>query len=81
MTRNEMFETLKSNMNVVLGGLEGRQVTEASSLTADYGADSLQVVEIVSRTMRAANARVKRTELSKSENIGELLDLLCSESG
>ena len=77
MNRREMFEILKENMVIVIAGSRDREVTEQLSLVHDCGADSLQVVEIVSRTMRAANVRAKRTELNKARNIGELLDLLC----
>ena len=76
MTRDEIFAALKSNMAAVIPGFGERSVAEASSLVKDYGADSLQVVEIVSRTMRAAGVRVKRTELNKAKDIGGLLDLL-----
>ena len=78
MTRDELFATLTKNMAVVIPAFGDRSVTESSSLVADYGADSLQVVEIISRTMRAANVRMKRTELNKAKNIGELLDFLVS---
>ena len=77
MTRSEMFDILKRHMAAVMIDCGDREVTEQSSLVNDYGADSLQVVEVVSRTMRAANVRAKRTELNKARNIGELLDLLC----
>ena len=77
MTRTNIFDVLKSNMRAVLFGLGEMNITEQSSLVKDFGADSLQVVEIVSRTMRVANAKVKRTDLSKATNIGQLLDLLC----
>ncbi|HEV8718795.1 MAG TPA: phosphopantetheine-binding protein [Candidatus Binatia bacterium] len=80
MTRNEMFDILKKNMTTVITGCCGRNVTEQSSLANDFGADSLQVVEIVSRTMRDTNVRVKRTELGRARNIGELLDLLCGSA-
>lgn len=79
MTRNEVFDVLKANMAMVLPSVTELRVTEQSSLVRDYGADSLQIVEIVTRTMRGANVRAKRTELTKASNIGELLDLLCHD--
>jgi polyketide biosynthesis acyl carrier protein len=76
MNRNQVFDALISNMKAVIPGLGDRQVTPDSSLVKDYGADSLQVVEIVSRTMRAVNVRMKRTELNRAQSIGALLDML-----
>jgi acyl carrier protein len=78
MTRQEMFDILAKNMAVVIPGFKDQALTDASSLVNDFGADSLQVVEIVSRTMRAASVRMKRTELNKAKNIGELIDMLCA---
>jgi acyl carrier protein len=78
MTRQQMLETLIKNMSVVIPSFKDQAVTDASSLVQDFGADSLQIVEIVSRTMRAANVRMKRTELNKAKNIGELIDMLCA---
>jgi acyl carrier protein len=75
MNRTEIHAVLRTNMAAVIAGFGDREVPEAASLVADFGADSLQVVEIVSRTMRAANVRMKRTELNKAKNVGELLDL------
>jgi acyl carrier protein/polyketide biosynthesis acyl carrier protein len=76
MTRTELFDVLKKNMKAVIPGLGDREITPESSLVKDYGADSLQVVEIVSRTLRAANVRLKRTELNRAQNLGALLDML-----
>jgi len=80
MRREEMFLVLKTNMKSIIGDVDDAAVTEASSLTQDFGADSLQVVDIISRTMRSANVRVKRTVLNEAKNIGQLLDILCAAS-
>jgi acyl carrier protein len=74
--RDEVRNALIANMRTVLFEMPDREVREDASLVKDFGADSLQIVEIVSRTMRAANVKVKRTELNKAKNIGELLDML-----
>ena len=42
----------------------------------DYGANSLDIVEVVSHTMRELRVKVPRTELSKLTNIDDLVDLL-----
>ena len=41
----------------------------------DYGANSLDLVEVVSRSMRQLKVKVPRSELNKLENIEQLVDL------
>ena len=74
--RQQILKTLEDNMRAVFEHMDGLEVTESKSLVKDFGADSLQVVEVVSRTMKALGARVRRTELSKAQDIGQLVDLL-----
>jgi len=40
----------------------------------DYGADSLDIVEIVSGTMRELKVKIPRTDLFDIKNISELVD-------
>ena len=40
----------------------------------DYGANSLDIVEIVSGTMRELKVKIPRTELSEIKNISGLID-------
>jgi acyl carrier protein len=42
----------------------------------DLGANSLDIVEVVSRTMRELKIKVPRAELSKLDDIDGLVDLL-----
>ena len=41
----------------------------------DYGADSLEIVEVVSRSMKELRIKVPRTELSGARSLKDLLDL------
>lgn len=75
MSRNEIFSTLKSNMKTIIDGVEGQDINETDSMVNDFGADSLEVVEVISRTQKQLKIKVPRTELSKVNNIKELLDL------
>ncbi|MEM7474797.1 MAG: phosphopantetheine-binding protein [Planctomycetota bacterium] len=75
MERNEIMSVLQETILQVIDKAEDSQIIESASLIDDFGADSLQVVEVVSRTMRRLKIRVRRTELSKPKNIGELVDL------
>lgn len=74
MTRTEIFDVVKDNFRLVVGELPEGGLAETSSM-ADYGADSLQIVEVVSRSMKQLKLKVKRTELSEARNLGDLIDL------
>jgi acyl carrier protein len=43
---------------------------------ADYGASSLDIIEVVSASTRELRVRVPVTQLSGLHNIGELVDVL-----
>lgn len=51
-------------------------VIDPSRPFTDYGANSLDIVEIVSGTMRELKVRIPRTELSDIKNIDGLIDRL-----
>jgi acyl carrier protein len=46
----------------------------------DYGADSLEMVEVVSRSMKQLRIKVPRTKLLHVTNLRELLDVFEEES-
>ncbi len=73
--RDTIREALYTHLRTVVRD-SPEVIEESSSLVADFGADSLQVVEIVSRTMRQLRIRLPRTAMASAKNIGELLDLL-----
>lgn len=75
MTREQIFVVLKSNLEKVVEGARGKTIAEDHSLLKDFGADSLEVVEVVSRTMKELKLKIPRTALSEPKNIGQLLDL------
>jgi acyl carrier protein len=56
-------------------GLEASKIDPARSMK-DLGANSLDIVEVVSRSMRELKVKVPRSELSKLTNINELVDTL-----
>ncbi len=74
MTREEIFTVIKAQVIKVIDGAEGIDIKESDSM-ADYGADSLEIVEVVSRAMKETRIKVPRTELSTAENLSDLLDL------
>lgn len=75
MTREEMFDVIKANMQAIIEGARGREIAEQNSMR-DFGADSLEMVEVVSRTMKQCRRKIKRTDLAQAKNLADLLDLL-----
>lgn len=74
MTREEMFAVVKSNMQTIIEGAKGKEITESQSMR-DFGADSLEIVEVVSRSMKQLKIRVPRNKLTGARNLSDLLDL------
>ena len=74
VTRDEMFAVVKSNIQEIVEGTKGLDIKETDSMR-DYGADSLEIVEVVSRSMKELRIKVPRTELSGAKCLKELLDL------
>jgi acyl carrier protein len=74
MNRQAIFNVIQSNMRSIIDGVNGQEIHEAQSMR-DYGADSLQIVEVVSRSMKELRIRVPRTELTKAQNLSDLLDV------
>jgi acyl carrier protein len=75
MSREEVLDVLTTNMRSIIRDLNGHEIQESQSLVSDFGADSLQIVEVVGRTMRDLKVRIRRTEMSSAKNIGDLVDL------
>ena len=73
-TRDEMFAVVKANIQEIVEGAKGADIKETDSMR-DYGADSLEIVEVVSRSMKDLKIKVPRTELSGAKNLKDLLDL------
>jgi acyl carrier protein len=74
MTRSEIFDVVKANVQNVIEGAQGKEITESNSMR-DYGADSLEIVEVVSRSMKQLKLKVPRTLLSNARNLGDLVTM------
>ena len=74
MTREAMFEVVKAKIREIVDGTADLEIREDLSMR-DLGADSLEIVEVVSRSMKELKIKVPRTELSGARNLKELLDL------
>lgn len=77
MNRETVLEVVVKNIKLNVEGIENSEIDPAKSI-ADLGASSLDIVEIVSSSMRELNIRVPRTELAGLKNINQLVDLLAA---
>lgn len=74
MTRDEMLAVVTANIREIVENTKDTPIHENQSMR-DLGADSLEIVEVVSRSMKQLKLKVPRTELSGARSIKELLDL------
>ena len=74
MTREEIFSVIKSNIEQVIEGARGMSISENDGMS-ELGADSLDVVEVVSRTMKQLQVKIPQEEMPDATNLKELLDL------
>lgn len=75
MTREDVLKVVTKHLMEAVDGLEEGNVDPKRSMK-DLGANSLDIVEIVSRSMRELKVKVPRSELSKLTNIEGLVDTL-----
>ncbi|MFT3699917.1 MAG: phosphopantetheine-binding protein [Kofleriaceae bacterium] len=75
MTKDQILAVVKKHLVATIDGLREDQIDPTKSMK-ELGANSLDIVEIVSVSMRELKVKVPRSELSKLTNIGGLVDLL-----
>jgi acyl carrier protein len=75
MTRAEVLAVVKKHLIDVTEGLTLDAIDPAVSMK-DLGINSLDIVEVVSTSMRELKVKVPRSELAKLTNIDGLVDLL-----
>ncbi len=73
LTKTDVLNTIKKNMVFVLEECDEATFDPNQSML-DHGANSLEVIEIVSRTMRELEVTVPRVRLNRVNNIDELAD-------
>lgn len=78
MERDKVLNVILKNLKLNVDGLEDEDIDTTRSMI-DYGASSLDIVEIVSASMRELRIKVPRTELTNLKNINELADLLLTK--
>jgi acyl carrier protein len=75
MTRDQVRDVVLKYISAIVEGLPVSAIDPSRSMR-DYRVNSLDVVEIVSRSMRELKVKVPRPELRKLSNIDGLIDLL-----
>lgn len=79
LDKADVYQVIENNMRLVMGALPEKDFDPALSIL-DHGANSLELVEIVSRTMRELQVRVPRARLNRVETIDELADEIVEAS-
>ena len=74
MTREAILDVIKKHLVDAIDDLDPDTIDSAKSMK-DYGANSLDLVEVVSRSMRELKVKVPRAELNKLTNIDGLVSL------
>ncbi len=74
MDQKQILDVVVKHLRENVEHLEDREIDPSRSM-ADYGATSLDIVEVVTAAMREIGLRVPRTELAGIENINELVAL------
>jgi acyl carrier protein len=78
-SREEFVAVVKKHLMDNLEDLEDSDFDPSKSMK-DLGANSLDIVEVVSCTMRELKVKIPRSELSKLATIDALVDLLVKVS-
>ncbi len=73
MTKEKIIEVISKNIIENLDDLENETIDPKKSMK-DYGANSLDMIEVVSCSMRELNIKVPRAELADIETIDQLAD-------
>jgi polyketide biosynthesis acyl carrier protein len=73
MTKDQIIDVIKQNIVDNLDEVEYDQIDPQKTMK-DYGANSLDIIEVVSCSMRELSIKIPRTELADIKNIDELAD-------
>jgi polyketide biosynthesis acyl carrier protein len=73
MTKEQIMEVIKKNIVANIDDIDGSTIDPQKSMK-DYGANSLDMIEVVSTTMRELKIKVPRSELADINNIDRLAD-------
>lgn len=75
MTRDNVKAVVIKHLAQAVDTIDPAKVDTAQSMKA-LGANSLDIVEVVSAAMRELKIKIPRSELAKLTNVDQLIDLL-----
>lgn len=75
MNRDDVMSVVLKHLADAVDGLTPSEVDPKLSMK-ELGANSLDIVEVVSSSMRELKVKIPRTELVKLTNVDALVDLL-----
>lgn len=75
MNKEQILAVIAKHLARAIDGVDAASIDPTKSMK-DFGANSLDIVEVVSASMRELKVKVPRTELNKLTNIQGLVDLL-----
>ncbi len=73
MTKEDIIDVIKKNIVENLDDIENEEIDPQKSMK-DYGANSLDMIEVVSCSMRELNIKIPRAELADIATIDQLAD-------
>ncbi|OHD57416.1 MAG: acyl carrier protein [Spirochaetes bacterium GWF1_51_8] len=73
MTKADVIKVIKKNILDNLEDLNEADIDPKKSMK-DYGANSLDIIEVVSTSMRELNIKIPRSELADISTIDQLAD-------
>lgn len=75
MTRDDILAVVRKHLANAVEGFAAADIDPTKSMK-EFGANSLDIVEVVSASMRELKIKIPRSELTKLTNIDGLVDLL-----
>ena len=73
MDKNHILDVIKKNVLENVDEITEEELDPQKSMR-DYGANSLDIIEIVSGSMRELNIKIPRAELTEIQNMNELAE-------
>ena len=80
MTKDEIIDVIKKNIVENLDDVNIEDIDPERTMK-DYGANSLDIIEVVSCSMRELNIKIPRSELADIKNIDGLADKFYEYAG
>ena len=74
MTREQILDVIQSHVRQIVPDAESIELNEKMRME-DFGADSLDAVEVVSRAMRDLQIKIPRGDLDLVDDLEELVDM------